>query len=138
MSKIKGQNFRLLLDGSAVPEETNVSITITGNAEETSTKDTEGYYTQETVVSTTWSAQVDSFQAEVTQLRSIITMFNAAEAVAVGWDETATTAGTQNRTPAEADFARSGEALLNDVTFQFDDRTTVSTSLQFQGTGALS
>ena len=138
MSKIKGQNFRLLLDGSAVPEETNVSITITGNAEETSTKDTEGYYTQETVVSTTWSAQVDSFQAEVTQLRSIITMFNAAEAVAVGWDETAKTAGTQNRTPAEADFARSGEALLNDVTFQFDDRTTVSTSLQFQGTGALS
>ena len=63
MSKIKGQNFRLLtnMDGqglAAVPEETNVSITLTGNAEDTSTKDTEGMFSKEDVVSTAWSAQI--------------------------------------------------------------------------------
>lgn len=138
MSKIKGQNFRLLLAGSAVPEETNVSITLTGNTEDTSTKDTEGLFTQETIVSTAWQAQVDSFQAEPAQLRAILTMFNAAAEVAVGWDQTTGAAGTQNRTPANANFKRSGNALLNDFTMQFDDRATVTTQLQFQGTGALS
>jgi hypothetical protein len=138
MSKIKGQNFRLLMSGSAVPEETNVSITLTGNAEDTSTKDTEGLFTQETIVSTAWSAQVDSYQAEPAQLRAILTTFIAATAVAVGWDETTGASGTQNRTPANANFKRSGQALLNDFTMQFDDRATVTTSLQFQGTGALS
>jgi len=138
MSKIKGQNFRLMMAGSAVPEETNVSITLTGNAEDTSTKDTEGLFTQETIVSTAWSAQVDSYQAEPSQLRAIITTFIAATEVAVGWDQTTGAAGTQNRTPANANFKRSGQALLNDFTMQFDDRATVNVSLQFQGTGALS
>lgn len=138
MSKLKGNNFRLLLAGSAVPEETNVSVTLTGNTEDSTTKDVEALYSQSTVVSTAWSAQADTFQAEPEQLRSILRTFNAGEAVAVGWDQTATTAGTMNRTPANAAFKRSGNALLNDFTMQFDDRTTVSTTLQFQGTGALS
>lgn len=135
MSKIKGQNFRLLLDGSAVPEETNVSITITGNTEDTSSKDTEGFYGKEDIVSTSWSAQVDSYQAEASQLRTIISTFNAAAAVGIGWDQTG---GALNRVAQNANFKRSGNALLNDVSLQFDDRATVTTSLQFQGTGALS
>jgi hypothetical protein len=115
-----------------------VSITLTGNAEDTSTKDTEGLFTQETIVSTAWSAQVDSYQAEPAQLRAILTTFIAATAVSVGWDETTGASGTQNRTPANANFKRSGQALLNDFTMNFNDRETVAVSLQFQGTGALS
>ena len=143
MSKIKGQNFRLLanMDGhglAAVPEETNVSITLTGNAEDTSTKDTEGMFSKEDIVSTAWSAQVDSYQAEPTQLRALLRTFIAAEAVGIGWDQTTGATGTQNRTPANANFKRSGNALLNDLSAQFDDRQTVNVSLQFQGTGALS
>ena len=44
MSKIKGQNFRFLQNG-AIPEATNCSITMQGNTEDTSTKDTEGMFT---------------------------------------------------------------------------------------------
>lgn len=135
MSKIKGQNFRLLLDGSAVPEETNCSITITGNTEDTSTKDTEGFFGKEDIISTSWTAQVDSYQAEASQLRTIISTFIAATAVGIGWDQTG---GSLNRVAQNANFKRSGQALLNDATMQFDDRATVTTSLQFQGTGALS
>ena len=133
--KIKGQNFRLLQGGNAFPEATNCSITLTGNTEDTSTKDTEGLYGQNTVVSTSWSAQVDTYQGTAAELRAIITMFNAAAAVAIGWDQTG---GSQNRVAQNASFARSGNALLNDFTMNFNDRETVGVSLQFQGTGALS
>ena len=135
MAKIKGQNFRVILEHDAVPEETNCSVTLTNNAESSSTKDTEGLYDQDTIVSTSWNVSVDSFQAEVSQIKTIIGMFNAAGQLSVGFDQTA---GSQNRTPQSAVFSRSGDALLNDVNFQFNDRQTATTTLQFQGTGALS
>ena len=133
--KIKGQNFRLLKGGVAFPEATSCSITLTGNTEQTDTKDTEGLYQQQTVVSTTWSAQVDTYQGEASELRSIITMFNAAAAVGIGWDQTG---GSMNRTAQNASFKRSGQALLNDFTMTFNDRETVAVSMQWQGTGSLS
>lgn len=136
MSKIKGQNFRLLTGNplAAFPEATNCSITMTGNTEDTSTKDTEGLYSQQTVVSTSWSAQVDTYQSETSQLRAILTMFNAAQSVPVAWDQTG---GALNRVAQNASFRRNGNALLNDFTMTFNDRETVAVSLQFQGTGGL-
>jgi hypothetical protein len=134
MSKIKGQNFRLLKDGSVFPEATNCSITLQANSEDTSTKGTEGMFNQEDVVSTQWSAQVDTIQSETAQLRSIISMFVAAQPVAIGWDQTA---GSGNATPQEARFAREGLALVNDFVMNFNDRETVNTSISFQGTGGL-
>ena len=135
MSKIKGQNFRLLQNGNAIPEATNCSITLQGNTEDTSTKDTEGFFTQETVVSNQWNAQVDTYQSDTSALRSIISLFIAAQPIPVGWDQTA---GAQNRVKQNANFKRSGNALLNDFTMNFNDRETVAVTLQFQGTGALS
>ena len=135
MSKIKGQNFRLLQNAAAIPEATNCSITLQGNTEDTSTKDTEGLFAQEAIVSNQWSAQVDTYQSDTAALRSIISMFIAAQAVPVGWDQTG---GAQNRVAQNANFKRSGQALLNDFTMNFNDRETGGLSLQFQGTGALS
>jgi len=146
MSKIKGQNFRLFVPAfdfdeagstDCIPEETNASITLTGNTEDITTKDTEGMYSQVDVVSTTWNAQVDTFLASVDAIKKILRVFNAAAPVSVSWDQTATTSGTKNRTALATAFERTGYALLNDVSCQFNDRTTVQTSLQFQGTGPL-
>jgi hypothetical protein len=50
------------------------------------------------------------------------------------WDETST---ADNQTRSKASFARKGQAYLNDVTFNFNDRENSTKSLQFQGTGAL-
>jgi predicted secreted protein len=50
------------------------------------------------------------------------------------WDETST---TDNQSIEEASYARKGQAYLNDLTLQFDDRTNSAKSLQFQGTSAL-
>ena len=135
MSKIKGQNFRFLKNGAVFDEATNCSITLTGNAEDTSTKDTAGMFSKDTIVSTSWSAQVDTYQSTDTELRAIISMFIAAVAVGVGWDETR---GGSNSVVQQSSFAREGEALLTDVNMTFNDRETVQTSLQFTGTGAVS
>lgn len=137
MSKIKGSNFRLL-KGSPLAvflEATNCQITLQGNAEDTSTKDTDSLYSRQTVVSNGWSAQVDTYQSETSQLIAIIDLFNSAAPTPVGWDQTA---GAGNATAQNANFKRSGNALLNDFTMTFNDRETIQTTLQFQGTGPLS
>lgn len=138
MSKVKGQNFRLFVAGAAVPEATNCTVTYQGNTEDTSTKDTEGFWNKETVVSKSWSAQVDSYQSDAESLQALVGVFKAAQPVTVGWDQTTGAANTQNRTGANASFKRTGQALLNDLSIQFNDRTTINVTSQYQGTGALS
>ena len=138
LTKVKGSNFRAFIGGSAVAECTSCQVSITGNMEDARTKDSEGSYAQEQMTSRGWSVQVDSLEATAAALKAIITMFNSDSPVTVGWDQTETTTGTQNRTAANADFARSGSAILNDFSIQMNNRQNVQVTRQFQGTGALS
>lgn len=139
--KIMGQNFRAFVGGlaaaNAVVEETNCSVQIQGNMEDGSTKDTENSWTNETMTSKQWSVNVDSLQATAARLKAIITQFNSDSTVSVGFDQTATTAGSQNRTPSNAPFARSGQAHLVDVSISAPNRQNIQVSLQYQGSGAL-
>ena len=137
LQKIKGQNFRVFVNSAAVAGATNCSIQLNGNMEDNSTKDTESDYTSESMTSKSWQAQVDSYDATVASIKALLTRFNAGTAVSVGFDQTETTAGTQNRTAANADFARSGQALLTDLSIQANNRATVTISTTYQGTGAL-
>lgn len=138
LTKIKGQNFRAFVGDSAVSEESSCQVSITGNTESSKTKDSEGSYDQEQMVSRGWQVQVDSYQATAAELKAAITMFNSDSKVTVGWDQTETTAGTQNRTAANATFARSGQAILNDFTISASNRQNITVSRQFHGSGALS
>ena len=129
-----GQNFRVFVAGAAVPEATNCSITIQGNMDDESTKDSTGGWNEEEMTSKQWSVQVDNVDASLASLRALITRFNSDAKTTVGWDQTA---GAQNREAQNADFARSGQAILNDLTIQADNRTTIQVSCQYQGSGAL-
>ncbi len=129
-----GQNFRVFVAGSAVPEATNCSITLQGNMDDASTKDSTGGWNEEEMTSKQWSVQVDNVDASLASLRALITRFNSDSKTTVGWDQTA---GAQNREAQNADFARSGQAILNDLTIQADNRTTIQVSCQYQGSGAL-
>jgi predicted secreted protein len=102
--------------------------------EDSTTKDTVGSYAQEQMTSKDWSVSVDSLAADLTTLRALITAFNSDSKLTVGWDQTA---GTQNRVAQNAAFARSGLAILNDLSIQANNRTNIQTSMQFQGSGAL-
>ena len=135
LTKIKGQNFRVLIGGNAVPEATSCQVTISGNMEDARTKDTEGSYNLEQMTSRSWQVQVDSLEATAAALKALITRFNSDSPVTVGWDQTT---GTNNRTAADAAFARSGSAHLVDLTIAAPNRANVTVSAQYQGTGALS
>lgn len=139
--KIKGQNFRAFAaigpsdTYAALTEATSCSVSLTGNTESSSTKDTVGDYQQDTVVTKSWQVSVETLDAAVTDLKGVVTTFQAKLPVQVGWDQTA---GTSNRAGQNATFKRSGNALLNDVSISFNDRANIAVSLQFQGQGALS
>jgi predicted secreted protein len=142
ITRLKGQNFRAFSGStssnmSAFPEETNLSVTISGNMEDSTTKDSEGGWTEEQMTSKQWSVQVDHVDASVATLRALLTMFNSDSKQYVGWDQTTKTAGGQNRTPAENGIARSGQAILSDISIQANNRQTIQTSVQWQGSGAL-
>ena len=134
LTKIMGQNFRVFVAGAAVPEATNCSITLQGNMDDASTKDSTGGWNEEEMTSKQWSVQVDNVDASLASLRALITRFNSDAKTTVGWDQTS---GAQNREAQNADFARSGQAILNDLTIQADNRTTIQVSCQYQGSGAL-
>lgn len=134
LKKLMGQNVRTFVGGGVVAEATNCSITIQGNMEDGSTKDTDSAWTQESMTSKQWQAQVDSFDASLANMRALITQFNSDGKVSVGFDEAG---GTGNGTAQSAEFARSGQAILNDLTIQADNRTNINISAQYQGSGAL-
>lgn len=134
LTKIMGQHFRVFVGGNAVPEAVNCNITINGSMEDNTTKDTVGSYAQEQMTSKDWNVSVETRDASLASLRALITRFNSDAKVTVGWDQTG---GTQNRVAQNAPFARSGQAILNDLSIQANNRTNIQVSCQYQGSGAL-
>jgi hypothetical protein len=134
LTKIMGQHFRVFVAGAAVPEAVNCSVTISGNMEDQTTKDTVGSYAEEQMTAKDWNVSVDNIDASLASLRALITRFNSDAKVTVGWDETA---GTQNRVAQNAPFAKSGQAILNDLSIQANNRTNIQVTCQYQGSGAL-
>lgn len=134
LNKVMGQNFRAFVAGAAVTEATNCQVTVQGNVEDGSTKDSTGGWNEEQMTSKQWSVQVDSYDASLATLRALITRFNSDSKTTVGWDQTS---GAQNRVAQNADFARSGQAILNDLSIQANNRQTIQVTCQYQGSGAL-
>lgn len=134
LTKVMGQNFRAFIAGSAVPEATNCQVSVQGNVEDGSTKDSTGGWNEEQMTSKQWSVQVDNVDSSLTSLRALITRFNSDAKTTVGWDQTS---GAQNRVAQNAAFARSGQAILNDLSIQAGNRQTIQVSCQYQGSGAL-
>lgn len=130
-----GQNFRANVNGNAVAEATNCQVTIQGNMEDASTKDSTSGWMEEQMVSKQWQVQVDHVDATLASLRALITQFNSDTNSTVGFDQTG---GTQNRVAQEAGFARSGDAILSDLSIVANNRQTIQTTCQYQGNGPLS
>lgn len=136
MATLKGQNFRILtLSGSdykVVAQATNCTITLTNNTDDASHKDVVGMAAMPTVTSKAWQVQVESL--DVTDVATVLAAIKSLTPFTLVWDETAT---TDNQTGQHAAVARTGQAYLSDVTFQFNDRENSTKQLQFTGTGAI-
>ena len=136
MATLKGQNIRVLLqDGTkfkVVGKSTNCTVTLTGNSDDASTKDDTGMASKPEITSKSWSVQVESL--DVTDTAAVLNAIKNLTPFTLIWDETAT---ADNQTAQAAAYSRKGQAYLNDVTFNWNDRENSTKQLQFAGSGAL-
>ena len=136
MATLKGQNLRILLQEGTkfkvVAKSTNCTVTLTGNTDDASTKDDVGLASKPEITSKSWSVQVESL--DVTDTAVVLNAIKNLTPFTLIWDETA---AADNQEAKAADYARKGQAYMNDVTFQWDDRTNSTKQLQFTGSGAL-
>ena len=137
ITKIMGEHFRIFTGGSAgttVGEETTCTVTIQGNMESSTNKDIVGSWTTEQMTSKQWNVQVEGQDASLASLRALITAFNSDSKIPVGWDESG---GTLNKTAQQAAFARSGNAILSDLTITANNRQPITVACQYLGSGAV-
>lgn len=134
LKKIMGQNFRVFVDGLAVEEETNCSVSINGNMEDSSTKNSENNFSEEQMTSKSWQVQVDHVDSDEGTLRRLLRLAKSLTDAQVSFDHTT---GPNNKTAANAGFSRSGKALLTDLSIQANNRQTISISCQYTGNGPL-
>jgi hypothetical protein len=134
LTKLMGQNFRVIIGTAPVLEATSCQCTIQGNLEDATTKDSPSGYNMDQMTSKQWSVQVYGVDATLANLRELITLFNSDAKTTVGWDKTS---GLSNNLIDSADFSRSGAAILNDLSIQANNRQTIQVSCQYQGSGAL-
>jgi predicted secreted protein len=138
MGTLKGQNFRICIFDSTAEKykvigmATGCTVTQTNNTDDASHKDIVGAAAMPTVTSKSWQVSCDSLN--VADAAAMLTAIKSMQPMTLMWDETST---TDNQTRAKATFARKGQAYLNDVTFNFNDRENSTKSLQFQGSGPL-
>ena len=138
MATLKGQNFRITIwDSTAenykcIGMATNCTVNLIGNTEDSSIKDDVGLSPKPEVTSKSWNVQVESLS--VADTAAMLTAIKSMTPFTLMWDETST---ANNQTRSKASVARKGQAYLNDVTFNFDDRENSTKSLQFTGTSAL-
>lgn len=138
MATLKGQNFRILTYDTTASKfkcigmATNCTVNLTANTESGLHKDVVSAADMPVVVSKSWQVSVESLN--VADMGALLTAIKSYTKFTLLWDEVAT---TNNQTPTEAAFARTGSAYLTDVTFQLDNRTNCTKSLQFTGVGQL-
>lgn len=138
MATLKGQNVRILLyDATAskykvVGMATTCTVSLTGNSEESSTKDDIGMASKPTIVSKSWQVSVESLN--VADVGAMLTAVKSLTPFTLIWDQTAT---TDNQTAQGAAYARQGTAYLSDFTMTYNDRENSVKSLQFAGASAL-
>ena len=133
---LKGQNFRILTLVSSkwkcIGMATNCTVNLLNNTEDASHKDVVGMAANPVMVSQAWNVSVESL--DVSDTAAMLTAIKNLTPFTLMWDETST---TDNQTGEGAEYCRKGQAYLNDATFQFDDRTNSTKSLQFTGSGPL-
>ena len=136
MATLKGQNIRILLqDGTkfkVVGKSTNCTVTLTGNTDDASSKDDVALASKPEITSKSWSVSVESL--DVTDTAAVLNASKNLTPFTLIWDETAT---ADNQTAQAAAYSRRGQAYLNDVTFNWNDRENSTKQLQLTGSGAL-
>lgn len=120
MATVKGQNLRIFIGGKAIGAALECSLQVQVNLQQFSTKDDEGAWTKNRVVSLSWSLTANAVVVDDTELNAI----GVAEiADLIGQTvqvELATTSGNQNRT--QDGLLLGGKATVSDIAYTAQNR----------------
>ena len=138
---MRGQNFRLKINGMAINAATTMNYETTVDMEDTSSKDTTGNWKEETPRMKKWQGSCDSLMLNETVvgaagLIELLGMVVSGTPMDCSFTETS---GEKNRVTATSKtLARSGQLLINDLTVTFENGQTPKISFKFLGYGPLS
>ena len=140
---LRGQNLRILEGSLVVVESTNCTVTINGETEDSSTKDTTGMFSAVQTVRKSWSAEYTTLNMDTlpqsagnfgNNIRSLLNRIIAAQAAPLIISKTT---GASNSQTVTASYNRSGSAFLTDLSFQFNNRVICQATVQYTGNGPL-
>lgn len=134
MATVKGQNLRLFLNNKVVAMATTCSLQLQSVVKETSNKDVEGGWVQNSVVALNWSVSSDcvvcddaDYGVKVSELEGIV-----GTAIQV---EFAAASGEHNAD--KGDMLLAGYAILSDVQITAQNRQRGTCSITLTGRGRL-
>ena len=143
MATIKGENLRILMGAdtqhlTCVAASTNAVVHLSLQVEEDTTKDTEDDWIEQSPVAINWDAQVDALVLLDGQETGVtVDDLVVGQVYVLRFSQTATTAGTQNRTPITNVIQLTGSAILSDLQLTAQDQDIATYSAKFTGTGDL-
>ena len=141
MATIKGQNLRVMVGGKCIAMATSAQFHISAELQDSSSKDSVGYFQEQEVTGLSWDAQTDSLvtledngtNGELPQ--DILSLIINKTKVTLTFDQTA---GANNRVGQNSVIKKTGQAYVSDVQITAQNRQNSTMTVQFQGTGALS
>jgi len=143
MATIKGENLRILMGAdtqhlTCVAASTNAVVHLSLQVEEDTTKDTVDDWIEQSPVAINWDAQVDALVLLDSQETGVtVDALVVGQVYVLRFSQTATTAGTQNRTPITNVIQLTGSAILSDLQLTAQDQDIATYSAKFTGTGDL-
>lgn len=143
MATIKGENLRILMGAdtqhlTCVAASTNAVVHLSLQVEEDTTKDTVDDWIEQSPVAINWDAQVDALVLLDSQETGVtVDDLVVGQVYVLRFSQTATTAGTQNRTPITNVIQLTGSAILSDLQLTAQDQDIATYSAKFTGTGDL-
>lgn len=143
MATIKGENLRILMGAdtqhlTCVAASTNAVVHLSLQVEEDTTKDTVDDWIEQSPVAINWDAQVDALVLLDSQETGVtVDDLVVGQIYVLRFSQTATTAGTQNRTPITNLIQLTGSAILSDLQLTAQDQDIATYSAKFTGTGDL-
>jgi hypothetical protein len=144
MATIKGQNLRVMAGDNArqcgcLAAATTCTAHVAAVVGESSTKDTEGDWVVNEVTAIQWDVTAEALIIEPVDYDNALHLedLEIGKRYWVYFTQTATTAGTQNRTPITNVIQLKGSAILSDLQLTAQDQDIATYSAKFTGTGDL-
>lgn len=136
MATVKGQNLRLYVGGKPIAAALECQLHVALSVQPMSTKDDEGAWVRNVAVALNWDVQaqgvVDNDTTDTGAVHADTILNYRGQTVRI---EMALTSGTKNRD--KGDILVAGEAILNDIQVQAQNRQRSIYNIQLSGTRQL-